>query len=161
VREARRRRDLIAAGPTFNDSETGNQEMTRNTIVASLLAATVGMTSMTVPAAAGGSLSPSFAPAGTRDARALNAGLRIFSMIQGARSGASISQNGTGNAAGIAQNGRGNLGIVHQDGNGHSATLQQSGSGNAYGLFQFGERTDANVLQNGNGQAGAAFQLGW
>lgn len=134
---------------------------TLKTIMASLVAVTIGSAVMTGPAAAGGSISFDIVPTNAQDAQALKAGLQIYSIVNQVQNGASIKQIGMNNLAGIGQTGSGNLGVVHQNGNGHSGTLQQNGNDNAYGVFQFGENTDANVVQNGNGQAGATIQFGW
>ena len=111
------------------------------------------------PAYAGGSFSISIAPGSSDADHAIRAGLGIYAIAKGIKSG-SISQNGFGNAAGLIQNGGGNLGIVHQEGNGHTGTLTQNGGGNAHGLFQFGKGATGHVTQFG-GQSGATFQFGW
>ena len=131
------------------------------TLMAGLLATTLGSTAMVAPAAADGSFSISFAPRDAHEERALRNGLQLYSFYNAVRGGASIRQIGRNNAAGIGQNGRRNLGIVHQEGRGHTGTLQQNGNRNSYGLFQFGRNTSANVVQNGNGGSGATFQFGW
>lgn len=130
------------------------------TLMASLVVATLGTTAMTVPAAAGGSLSITVLPGNAKDEQAMRAGLGIYALVQGIQNG-SIKQKGHGNKAGLAQNGKGNLGIVHQEGNGHNGSLQQNGNGNAFGLFQFGKNTNGHATQNGNGKTGATFQFGW
>ena len=134
---------------------------TLKTLAAGLLAAAIGSASLAAPAAAGGFLSFSFAPANAEDAQALRTGLQLYSLFNGARQGGSIRQNGNGNEAGIAQNGRGNFGVVHQEGDGHSATLRQNGDRHSYGLFQFGRSADAQVVQDGYGESGVTFQFGW
>ena len=136
-------------------------QKTHNTLMAGLVAATLGAAAMASPAAAGGSLSFSITPNNAEDARAMRTGMQVYSLFNGARNGGSIRQNGRNNEAGLGQNGHGNVGIVHQEGDGHSGTVQQNGNHNAYGLFQFGENTDGHVVQNGNGQTGATFQFGW
>jgi hypothetical protein len=135
--------------------------MTTKTIMASLVAATIGMAALSAPAAAGGSIAFTVAPTNAEEAQAMQAGLQIFALVNAVQNGGSITQLGMNNLAGLGQNGHGNLGIIHQDGNGHSGTLQQNGNGNSYGIFQFGENTNANVAQNGNGQTGATFVFGW
>ena len=130
------------------------------TAAASLVAMTIATSVLTVPAAAGGSVSISLAPGSAKDAQALRTGLQVYSLYNGIKNGG-IKQRGSGNIAGLLQNGGGNLGIVHQEGNGHNGTVQQNGNGNAYGLFQFGKNTNGHAVQNGNGQTGATFQFGW
>ena len=130
--------------------------MIRTKTLAALVAASLGTAAVVTPAAAGGSLSISLAPASQDQAHALRTGLTIYALATGIRNG-SIRQFG----GGLAQNGSGNLGIVHQEGHGHNGTIQQNGNGNAYGLFQFGRNTSGNVVQNGDGNAGATFQFGW
>jgi major curlin subunit len=125
-----------------------------------LLAAAVGLPSLSAPAMAGGSVSLYFSPRMARDAQALDLGLRAYSLYEGFRSGANIRQLGSNNRAGIGQNGSGNLGIVRQEGAGHSATLQQNGNDNTYGIFQFGRNTVANITQSGD-ESGLALQFGW
>ena len=134
--------------------------MIRTKTLAALVAASLGTAAVATPAAAGGSLSISLAPASQDQAHALRTGLTIYALANGIRNG-SIRQFGSGNSGGLAQNGSGNLGIVHQEGQGHNGTIQQNGNGNAYGLFQFGRNTSGNVVQNGDGNAGATFQFGW
>jgi hypothetical protein len=133
----------------------------RRQLITGLLAATIGTAALAGPAAAGGSVSLSIVPTQPQDARALQAGMQLYSLYKGIKSGGSIKQIGRDNAAGIGQNGAGNQGIIHQKGTGHAASLQQNGHGNSYGIFQFGRNTSAHVAQNGNGQAGATFQFGW
>lgn len=134
---------------------------TTKTVMATLLAATIGAVAMTGPAAAGGSISFTLTPKNAEEAQVIQAGLAIYSIVNAVENGASIQQLGMNNLAGIGQNGHGNLGIVHQEGNGHAGTLQQNGNSNSYGIFQFGKGTDAHVAQNGNGQTGATFVFGW
>jgi hypothetical protein len=132
--------------------------MTRNmfkTLIAALLAGSIGQAALSAPAYAGGWVSVTY-----RDAGALATGLRFYSLYRSLH-GASIRQSGHGNAAGIDQNGRGDLGIIQQHGNSHSASLQQNGNDNAYGIFQFGRDTSDNVAQNGDGGSGATFSYGW
>lgn len=131
------------------------------TLMASLVAVTIGSAAMTAPAAAGGFIQFTYTPTNAQDAQALQAGLQLYSLFNAIENGASIGQFGMNNAAGIGQNGYGNLGIIHQEGNNHSGTLHQNGHHNAHGIFQFGENTNAHVVQNGNGQVGATFQFGW
>lgn len=133
---------------------------TLKTISAGLVALAIGGFAMTAPAQANGWVSVSVNPTNAKDARALQTGLQVYSIVNGIRNGG-IRQHGTGNAAGLAQNGSGNLGVVHQKGHGHNGTLQQNGNGNTHGLFQFGRNTNGHVVQNGNGQTGATFQFGW
>jgi hypothetical protein len=141
---------------------TDAMRKTLRKVMASLVAATIGMGSLATPAAAaGGSISLSITPGSAKDARAVHTGLALYSLFQDARSGAIVRQHGNNNAAALGQNGRGNLGIVHQEGNGHSGTLQQNGNRNAYGLFQFGRNANGHVAQHGHGQTGATFQFGW
>ena len=131
------------------------------TLAAGLAALMIGSAAMTVPAAAGGSISLSYTPKNAKQKKALQTGLAIYGIVNAVKNGGSIKQLGMNNLAGLAQNGSGNLGIIHQEGNGHSGTLQQNGNGNSYGIFQFGEGTDAQVVQNGNGLSGATVQFGW
>ncbi len=132
----------------------------RQTLTASLVALTLGTAATTAPAAAGGSVSISIAPGNAQQERAMRAGLGLYGLYNGIKSG-SIKQRGSGNMAGLLQNGRGNFGVVHQEGRGHNGTLQQNGNGNSYGLFQFGRNTNGHVSQYGNGGTGATFQFGW
>lgn len=131
------------------------------TLMAGLATVMIGTAALTVPAAAGGSISFNYTPKNAKDAQKLQAGLAIYGIVNAVKGGASIKQLGQNNMAGIGQNGSGNFGVVHQQGNGHAGTLQQNGNGNAYGVFQFGENTRSDVVQNGNGQTGATFQFGW
>ena len=133
---------------------------TLKTLMAGLVAATLGTAAMTVPAEAGGQVSITVLPGSAKHEQAMRAGLGIYSLVQGIQNG-SIRQYGHGNSAGLKQNGKGNLGIVHQEGNGHDGTLEQNGHGNAFGLFQFGRNTSGHVAQNGHGNTGATFQFGW
>jgi hypothetical protein len=133
---------------------------TLTTIMASVLAVAIGSAALTVPALAGGSISIGYAPTDPDEARALSAGMQIYSLVNGLKNG-SISQNGFGNIGGIAQNGSGNNGILVQEGNGHNGTIEQNGNNNSCGLFQFGENTDGSCVQNGDGQAAATVQFGW
>lgn len=130
-----------------------------NTLVAGLVGLSISG-AMTLPVAAGGSVSVQVAPANAKQERVLRAGLGIYALYNGIKGGG-IRQKGVNNSAGLAQNGSGNLGVVHQEGRGHDGTLQQNGSGNSYGLFQFGRNTGGHVVQNGNGGTGATFQFGW
>lgn len=132
---------------------------TLQTLMAGLVAATLGTAAMTIPASAGGQFSVTVLPGNAKQEQAMRAGLGIYALVQGIRSG-SIKQHGTNNSAGLKQNGKGNLGIVHQEGNGHNGTLQQNGNGNSFGLFQFGRNTNGHATQAG-GQTGATFQFGW
>lgn len=131
------------------------------TFIAGLTAAMLGSAALTTPAAAGGSVSISIAPTNADGDRAIRHGLRLYSLYNAVRGGASIRQIGRSNAAGVAQHGRRNLGIVHQEGRGHNGTLQQNGDRNAYGLFQFGRNASGHVVQNGDRRTGATFQYGW
>lgn len=130
------------------------------TAIAALIAATLGVTSLTTPAQAGGQISIGLNAGNSEQAEAINAGLTLYSIFSKIE-GSGISQNGNGNAAGLLQNGSGNHGVVHQEGDGHNGTLQQNGNGNSYGLFQFGKGTDAHVNQTGNGQSGVGVTFGW
>ena len=130
-------------------------------VQATVLAAAVGLPLVAVPAKAGGSVGFYYSPRTAHDARALDLGLRAYSLYNGLRSGAHIRQLGRNNRAGIGQDGAGNLGIIRQEGSGHSATLRQDGTDNSYGIFQFGRNTDASVAQTGDGQSGAALLFGW
>jgi hypothetical protein len=132
-----------------------------NSLMAGLAAMLIGSAALPGPAAAGGSISLSYTPTRTQDARTLQTGFQLYSLYKGLKNGANIRQYGRNNAAGIGQTGYGNQAIVRQKGSGHSATLQQNGNSNSYGIFQFGRNTSANVGQSGNGQAGATFQFGW
>ena len=129
----------------------------------SLVAAALVASSMAaaLPAAAQNSLSLTLNATNAEEAQAIRSGLTLFSLVQGAQSGAFVNQNGSLNGAAIAQvaNG-GSVGVIHQDGNGHSATLDQQGTNQAHGIFQFGNGADANVVQTANGQAGLTFQFG-
>jgi hypothetical protein len=136
-------------------------QKTLKTLSATLIAATIGAASFSLPAAAGGSVSFTYLPTNQQDAQALQAGLQIYGLVNAIQNGGSIQQFGMNNAAGLGQYGSGNLGIIHQEGNGHNGTLNQYGNNNAYGLFQFGNNTNANVGQYGNGQSGATFVFGW
>jgi hypothetical protein len=129
------------------------------TAAAALIAATLGAAAS--PALAGGSISLTYIPQNQKQARAVQAGLLIYSIVNDVKGGASIRQTGKNNSGAIGQNGKGNLGIIHQEGRGHSGTLQQTGYGNAFGIFQFGKKTRADVNQAGNGNTGAVFQWGW
>jgi hypothetical protein len=130
------------------------------TLIASVVAVMIGAAPLATPAAAGGSLSITYAPRDARHAQALETGLLIYGAVNQIKNGG-IKQKGKNNMAGLGQNGSGNFGVVHQEGNGHHGTLQQNGNGNAYGLFQFGKHTNADVVQNGNGKVGTTFQFGW
>jgi hypothetical protein len=130
------------------------------TLAASLVAASIGTAALTVPAAAGGSISFTYVPTNTQDAQALRAGLGLYALYKGIQNG-SITQLGMNNMAGLLQNGSGNLGIIHQEGDGHTGTLQQNGNNNACGIFQFGEGTTSNLTQNGDNGACASISYGW
>jgi hypothetical protein len=122
------------------------------------LAVSVGGKTFECSERVGGSISLTYVPTNTRDARNLQTGLALYSMFNGIANGSSITQRGVNNLAGIGQLGSGNLGVVHQEGSGgHSATLNQYGRNNAHGIFQFGKNTSANVGQYGYGQTGATF----
>lgn len=133
---------------------------TPNTLAAAFVALSIGIAGLVTPAAAGGSVSISVAPANAKQEKAMRAGLGLYALYNGIRNGG-IRQRGTGNSAGLSQNGTGNLGIVHQEGRGHDGTLQQNGNGNSYGLFQFGRNTSGHVAQSGTGGTGATIQFGW
>lgn len=135
--------------------------MPRNTLIATLVAATLATMSAIAPASAGGQVSIDIKPGTAQEAQAMRTGFALYSVVTGLQNGANINQLGINNLAGIAQNGGGNVGIVHQQGNGHSGTLQQNGNNNSYGIFQFGQNSNANVVQNGNGETGATVVLGW
>ena len=130
------------------------------TLIAGLTAATISTMALTVPATAG-SVAFDFKPQNARQENALRLGLGIYGIVNSARNGGVVRQNGNNNSAGVGQYGGGNHGVVHQEGNGHNGTLNQHGNGNSYGLFQFGENTDAHVNQYGNGGTGATFVFGW
>ncbi len=134
---------------------------TFKTVAAGFTALMIGSLALAAPAAAGGSISLTYAPHNTKQAMALQASLQVYGIVNALQHGASIKQMGVNNLAGIGQNGFGNLGIIHQEGKGHSATLQQNGNANSYGIFQFGKGGQAQVVQNGNGQAGATLEFGW
>jgi predicted secreted protein len=129
----------------------------------SILAAALVAASMSaaLPAAAQNALSLTLNATNAEEANAIRSGLTLFSLVQGAQSGAFVNQNGSLNGGAIAQvaNG-GSVGVIHQDGNGHNATLDQQGTNQAHGIFQFGNGADANVVQTANGQAGLTFQFG-
>lgn len=129
------------------------------TLKSALVGATLAIAAMAAPAHAGGSISFNLQPRNAQEEQAMRAGLGIYALVNGIKSG-SIKQNGIGNVAGLMQNGRGNLGVVHQNGNGHNGTLVQNGNGNSHGLFQFGRNNNSHVVQNG-GDTGATFQWGW
>ncbi|WP_315928446.1 curlin [Mesorhizobium sp. SP-1A] len=131
------------------------------TLGTAAFAALLGVSTLASPAKAGGSIAFYLSPRTAQDAQAMDFGLRAYSLYNGLRDGAHISQVGRNNNAGIGQNGNGNLGFIRQQGNGHSATLRQNGNGNSYGIFQFGRNTDAQVMQKGNGQSGTALLFGW
>jgi len=131
------------------------------TLTASLVAATIGSAVLAGPAAAGGSISLTYAPTNAQDAQALQTGLAIYSLFQGIQSGADITQLGLNNMAGIAQNGVGNNGVIYQEGNGHTGTLSQNGNNNSCGIFQFGQNTQTNIVQNGDNGACANVTFGW
>ena len=133
---------------------------TLKTLMASLVAVTMATTALTVPAAAGGSISFTVKPKNQDEENALKAGLAIYGIVNAVKGG-SIKQLGNGNSAGLAQLGSGNFGVVHQEGNGHNGSLTQNGNNNSWGIFQFGKGTDAHVTQNGNGGTGATFAFGW
>ncbi|RWB53317.1 curlin [Mesorhizobium sp.] len=137
-----------------------NRQITK-LVHAAALAAAIGLPLVAAPAKAGGSIGLYYSPRAARDARALDLGLRAYSIYNGLRSGAHIRQFGRNNRAGLGQDGAGNLGIIRQEGSGHSAVLRQDGNDNSYGIFQFGRNTDANAAQAGNGQSGAAVLFGW
>jgi hypothetical protein len=133
---------------------------TTKTLIATVVAATIGTAVLATPASAGGSISINIAPKNAKEEQAIKTGLAIYGIVNAVQNG-SIKQLGTNNAAGLAQLGSGNFGVVHQEGSGHNGTLVQNGNDNAYGIFQFGKNTDAHVAQNGNGGTGATFSFGW
>lgn len=132
----------------------------RKSLATALTALVIGTAGLAAPAHAGGTFSISVQPRNADEARAMRAGLGIYSIVNAVQNGG-IRQIGNGNSAGLGQNGSGNFGVVHQQGNGHNGTLTQNGDGNSYGLFQFGRNTSGHVAQNGNGGTGATFQFGW
>jgi hypothetical protein len=134
---------------------------TLKTVAAGLTALIVGSTAISAPAAAGGSISFTYATHNAKQARALQTGLELYGIVSKLKSGGNIKQVGLNNLAGLGQNGSDNLGIIYQKGNGNAATLQQNGNANSYGIFQFGKGSQAQVVQNGYGQSGATFQFGW
>lgn len=129
------------------------------TLMASLIAATIGSAALATSAEAG-QISINLDPKNAKQENALKAGLTIYAIVNAVENG-SIKQLGNGNSAGLAQFGQGNLGIVHQEGDNHAGTLTQNGNNNMCGLFQFGKRTTADVVQNGNGEACATVTFGW
>ena len=140
--------------------------MTRTTLnrtAAALFAATAALgVTLPAPALASGAISIELTPGSEDERRAMRAGLAIYAITQGIRSGAHTHQNGHGNAAAIRQiGGAGNLGTIHQDGNGHAASLDQQGTAQAYGIFQFGNNANAHVAQSGNHDTGVLIQFGW
>ncbi|RUU11398.1 curlin [Mesorhizobium sp. USDA-HM6] len=137
-----------------------NRQITK-LVQATVLATAIGLPLVAAPAKAGGSIGFYYSPRTARDTRALDLGLRAYSLYNGLRSGAHIRQLGRNNRAGMGQDGAGNLGIIRQQGSGHSAALRQDGNDNSYGIFQFGRNTDADVAQAGDGQSGAALLFGW
>lgn len=130
------------------------------TASAALIAAMIGLGTMTAPAQAGGQFSIGISPATQEQENAMKVGLLFYGIAQHLSKNGGAVQNGNGNSAGIVQDGNGNFGVVHQEGDGHNGTVQQAGNNNACGLFQFGENTDGQCLQTG-GQTGTTFQFGW
>jgi Curlin associated repeat len=142
--------------------------MTRTTVArstkiafaAALMAATFGISTLApVAPAEAGSVTINITPKG-KNAKKLKMGLGILSLIQKAKNGASVSQDGNGNAVGIGQSGGGNNVGVIQKGDGHNAIITQNGGNNALGVIQFGKNTNADIAQNG-GEAGLVIQGGW
>ena len=132
---------------------------TLKTLIATIVAATIGAAALATPADAG-QVSIHLDPKNAKQENALKAGLTIYAIANAVQDG-SIKQLGNNNAAGLAQFGDGNLGIVHQEGDNHSGTLTQNGDNNMCGLFQFGDGTTADVVQNGTGEACATVTFGW
>jgi hypothetical protein len=132
----------------------------RTALAASFLTLTFGAATVlpTVPAEAG-SVSIKISPKG-KNAKKLQKGLQILSLIQNAKNLAKVQQNGSGNAVGLAQSGGGNAVGVFQDGDGHTAVANQSGGNNALGIIQLGKNTHTDVSQNG-GETGLIIQGGW
>lgn len=133
---------------------------TLNNVLAAAVAGTLAIGGV-APAFASGSIAIGVSARDAETDRAIRTGLQLYSLFNNARTGASIRQNGTGNAAGLNQDGRRNQGFIYQEGRGHNGTIQQTGNDNAYGLFQFGRNTDAHVTQRGDGNSGATFVFGW
>lgn len=130
------------------------------TLMASLVAATIGSATLVSPASAGGSIAINLEPKNAKQEQAMRAGLTVYAIVNAVQNG-SIKQKGNNNSAGLGQFGSDNLGIIYQDGDNHTGTLVQNGDGNACGLFQFGKGTNADVVQNGNGETCATFAFGW
>jgi major curlin subunit len=95
------------------------------------------------------------------EARAIRAGLGMYSVAKAIQSGADIHQIGRDNMAGIGQFGQGNVGIIDQHGNNHNASLTQNGNNNVYGIFQHGAGATSHVVQTGDYGAGIIVQYGW
>jgi len=134
----------------------------RAAIAAAILTGTAALgAALPAPALANGSVSFEIRPGNEDERRAMQIGLGLYAIVQGARGSAHAHQSGHGNAAGIVQRGQGGFGVVHQDGNGHTGTLTQNGHGQNYGIFQFGEGTTSHVTQTGHGDTGILLQFGW
>jgi major curlin subunit len=125
-----------------------------------MIAAALACGLATTPANAGGSVSVHVTP-DAKGARAIEKGLRLYSILRSVRNEVRVDQRGRGNVAGIGQSGRGNTGLIVQRGRDHTATLDQNGNDNAFAILQFGRRRSAEVVQNGNGGSGILLQGGW
>ncbi|XSG81416.1 MAG: curlin [Methyloligella sp. ZOD6] len=144
--------------------------MTRTTAKSALAALTIGLCTMSIPAAAfaGGTISFGVTPSGDT-ARMISTGLQIYSMVQDHKNGskgrkrnsAHVDQKGKRNAAAIGQSGRGNNGFIVQRGDDHSATLDQRGRNNTLGVIQFGRGATFDGSQRGYGRNAIVFQGGW
>jgi hypothetical protein len=120
------------------------------------------ISSIALPATAGGTLSFTLNPANQQEGDAMRAGLALYQIVQGVESGAFVHQDGSLNGAAIAQvAGGGSVGVIHQDGNGHNAILDQQGHNQAHGIFQFGDGANAQVVQSSDHDTGLTFQFGW
>lgn len=113
------------------------------------------------PALAGGYFSWQYNAKNAEEARAIRAGLAMYSVAKAIESGADIHQIGRDNMAGIGQFGQGNVGIIDQHGNNHTASLTQNGNNNAYGIFQHGAGAISHVVQTGDYGVGITVQYGW
>lgn len=128
-------------------------------IAPALLAIALGLSAIAGPASAGG-FSFTYTPKGD-EAKAIGAGLKLYSFTQSWKNRAKVDQKGTGNAAGVSQSGRGNVVGVFQRGKNNTATASQNGDNNGLGIFQFGKGNATRASQNGNGNLGLIFQGGW
>lgn len=133
--------------------------MPRTKILSLLLAATLGLATLSAPAAAGG-FSITLSPKG-KEAKAISTGLQLYSLAQSFKNSAKVSQKGVGNGAAISQNGSGNVASVFQKGKNNTATATQNGNNNLLGIFQFGKGNATSVTQTGNGKVGLVFQGRW